>query len=84
MTKNALAEVAAEPVRIAEAQDLLMEASFIVEFLEEAACCAGESEHAIHETSGLIYILGDIRRRMEKADQIIDAYKAEKKETCQP
>ena len=82
--KNPSKATLAESANLGEAQDLLSEANFIVEFLEEAACCANESEHGIGETSGLIYILGDIRARMEKADQIIDAYKEEKKGACQP
>lgn len=82
--KNPSKSLPVESTNLGEAQDLLSEASFIVEFLEESACCANEAEHGINETSGLIYILGDIRARMEKSNQIIDAYKEEKKGGCQP
>ena len=84
MTNKTGSELTVASSNPGEAQDLLMEAGLIIEFLEEMACHSGEAKHAIHETCGLIYILRDVKDRVEKADQIIEAYKAEKKEGCQP
>ena len=82
--KNPSKAALVESTNLGESEDLLMEARFILDFLEEAACYAGEAEHAIHETAGLVYILRDIKAKTDKALQIIGAYKEEKKGACQP